>query len=92
MYENIHVDVVFAKKMFIKAGCPPRLWKLWSEPTVSKWGCAEENVRLNLLPWEELMTTTWPHSAKRAEAWAQRVQNDEADGWSMESGVGCAVQ
>ena len=46
MYENIHVDVVFAKKMFIKAGCPPRLWKLWSEPTVSKWGCAEENVRL----------------------------------------------
>ena len=31
-------------------------------------------------------------AAKRAEAWAQRVQNDEADGWSMESGVGCAVQ
>ena len=58
-YENIHVDIVFAKKMFIKAGCPLRLWKLWSEPTVSKWGCAEENVRLNLLPWEELMTTTY---------------------------------
>ena len=31
-------------------------------------------------------------AAKKAEAWAQRVQNDEVDGWSMELGVSCAVQ
>ena len=30
--------------------------------------------------------------AKKAEAWAQHVQNDEVDGWSMELGVSWIVQ
>ena len=29
---------------------------------------------------------------EKAEAWAQLIQNDEVDGWSMELGVSCAVQ
>ena len=28
---------------------------------------------------------------EKAEAWAQLIQNDEVDGWSMELGVSCAV-
>ena len=33
-----------------------------------------------------------PTEAKKAEAWAQHVQNDEVDGWSMELGVSWIVQ